>query len=411
MPVATRAEYDAVLKEFYLGPLRNILNNETFLLSQIEQTSERVEGDEVVMAVLLGRNMGVGARGEYGDLPVAGRQRSKNVRFKPKYNYGSFELSGQLLKSVVSERGGFAKPLETETQGIVRDLKNDVNRQLYSDGSGILAKTGVTAGSTTVVAALTPNQRRQITAGMAIDIGTGVTPTSVASNREVSSVNAAGTQVVITGAAVTTAVTDNIYRSGSAGYEITGLKKAIAATGAYHGIDPATEPVWAAYVDDNGGAMRVTSEELWVKAWQEANLNSGEEIDLWVTDAKTHRDTAALLTGLKRFVNTVEVSGGYKGLDMTAVGQGNSSGKTVTLHYDKDCDPGVAYGLCKSTWHWDRMSDWEFMDDDGAILSRVVTSTGRKDAYAGTLYCYADIATDNRGANAALRNIGVVSPT
>jgi hypothetical protein len=47
------------------------------------------------------------------------------------------------------------------------------------------------------------------------------------------------------------------------------------------------------------------------------------------------------------------------------------------------------------------MSDWEFMDDDGAILNRVANT----DAYEATLYIYSELATDARNAHAAVRDL------
>ena len=47
----TRSTADAVLKEFYLPGIRSILNNEVFLLSQVETNSEDIEGRRAVLAV------------------------------------------------------------------------------------------------------------------------------------------------------------------------------------------------------------------------------------------------------------------------------------------------------------------------------------------------------------------------
>jgi len=48
-----------------------------------------------------------------------------------------------------------------------------------------------------------------------------------------------------------------------------------------------------------------------------------------------------------------------------------------------------------------QMSGWEWMDEDGAVLSRVSNS----DAYEAVLFKYADLATDRPRAHSFLRDI------
>jgi len=70
--------------------------------------------------------------------------------------------------------------------------------------------------------------------------------------------------------------------------------------------------------------------------------------------------------------------------------------------YDKDMvEDGAAYGLTMRRWQNYRMSDWEFMQDDGAILNRVPNT----DAYEGTLFCYSEMATDGRNAHCKISGI------
>jgi hypothetical protein len=48
-----------------------------------------------------------------------------------------------------------------------------------------------------------------------------------------------------------------------------------------------------------------------------------------------------------------------------------------------------------------RMADWEWMDDDGAVLSRVSGA----DAYEATLYMYHELATDKRNASGLMSGV------
>lgn len=47
------------------------------------------------------------------------------------------------------------------------------------------------------------------------------------------------------------------------------------------------------------------------------------------------------------------------------------------------------------------MSDWEFMDEDGSVLSRV----GGVDAYEATLFKYHELTTDMRNAHGIITDL------
>ncbi len=397
----TRTTADAVLKEFYLPGIRGTLNSKVFLLSQVEANEEDVEGRRAVLAINTGRNHGVGARAEMGALPGPGRQGYSEQRVPLKYNYGRIEISGPTMRSMGSDRGSFTRAVQSETEGVVRDLRNDYNRQLFGLGTGQIATLSVSSSSTTVtVTAATRTQMRQIQVGMVVDAGTVANPTASFAARTITSVNVSAGTFVISGAAVSVTAGHLLFRAGAGGSgadqkEVTGLQAQIAASGALFNIDPATAPTWASYVDSNSGTPRAVTEAMFIRAQQEVNINSGEEINLWVTDDGVHRNTAALLTSIKRFPGTTELSGGYSALDMSSVSQGMDGGNQVGMYYDKDCPTGQAFGLTTRRIQHYRMSDWEFMDEDGAILNRVPNT----DAYEATLFCYSELATDARNAH------------
>lgn len=400
----TRTTADPVLKEFYLPLVRQILNNKVFLLTQVEQNSQDIEGRRAVLSINVTRNTGIGARAEYGTLPVAGNQGYAEERVTLKYNYGRIELSGPAIRSTQTDRGSFVRAVQSETQGVTRDLRNDINRQLYGNGTGAIAVLAAAAsGNTATMTTPTATQLRQVTVGMRIDIGTAANPTATATNRTITSVNTTAGTFVFDGAAVVITVGDFVTRVGSGGTgaaqkEITGLLAQVANTGILWNIDPSVVPDWKSYVDDPGGANRAVAEDMFIKAQQEVGIQSAEEINLWISDAGVHRNVAKLLTSLKRFPVPVELHGGYTGLDMSSVSQADDGSSTVVMRYEKDCPGNTAFGLCTRRFQFYRMSDWEFMEEDGAVLSRVPNT----DAYEATLFMYGELATDARNAHAKI---------
>ena len=401
----TTTTASAVLKEFYLPAVRKVMNSEVFLLSQLEMNSEDIEGKRAVLSINTGRNHGIGARGELGTLPAAGRQGYSEERVPLRYNYGSIKVSGPLMRAMGSDRGSFTRPLESETTGVIRDLKNDVNRQCYGTSNGVIATiSGINTTNTFPIANATTTQLRQLEEGMVISIGTVANPDLRTASVTITSVNTA-TKVVTVSAAVTTAASDLIFRAGAGGAdggvgqkELTGLQTIVAATGTLFNIDPTVSSRWASWVDSNAGTNRAVAENMFTRASMEVNIRSGEQINLWVTTDGVHRGVANLLTSLKQFPSTNQLKAGYTGIDMGSVAQGQGGGNEVTLVFDKDCPGNQAFGLTTKRLQQYRMSDWEFMEEDGAVLSR----TPGQDAYEATLFCYHEIATDGRNAQAKI---------
>lgn len=408
MVTANRSDQDAVLKDFYLPGVRQVLNNQIFLLSQLEKNTEDVEGREAVLAVNIGRNQGIGARAELGTLPDAGAQTYINPRIPLRYNYGRIQLSGQIIRDTSSDSGSFTRSVQSETQGVVRDLKNDVARQCYGDGTGvILTASGAKTSQTFPVANATTAQLAQLGVGMKIDIGSAAgTPSDIADGVVITAINRTAKTITVSGTLGTVASGSRISRHGNGGTgvtqkEITGAKAIVAASGSLYGIDPATYPDWASYVKTSAGAV---SEDMFIEVDQEVNMASGEQIDLWVTTSAVHRGVAALLQSDKRFPGTNQLRGGYSGLDMSSVSQGMQGANEVTMVFDKDMtESGAAYGFCTKRLQEYSNSDWEFMQDDGAILSRVAN----KDAYEATIFAYKEIGTDGRNAHGKIEGITV----
>jgi hypothetical protein len=414
MPGLTRSTADSVLKEFYLPGIRKLLNNTVFLLSQIETNTEDIEGRRAVLAINTGRNGGIGARAEGEVLPAAGQQGYAEERIWLKYNYGRIQLSGPVMRSMGSDKGSFTRALQSETEGVTRDLRKDVNRQLFGTSDGVIAAALSAAGQVVTLAATTsPTQLRQLTVGMQIDIGTVASPQLRLAGGTITAVNTTAKTITVTGTVGVVAATDRIFRAIGAqstipgSREITGLQTQVNNTGVLWNVDPALWPDWTSYVDDAAGTPRASTETMFTKAQQEVNIRSGEELNLWVTDAGVHRNVASLMTSLKRFPVPVELHGGYSALDMSAVGQGNTGGFTVGMVYDADCPSGMAFGITTDKFQWYKASDWEFMDEDGAVLNRVPN----QDAYEATLFLYAELATDKRNAHAVIQDLFYNTPT
>lgn len=407
---------DAALKEFYLPAIREQLNQTNWLLMQVEKNSTDIEGRRAVLSLHVGRNPSVGARSEGGALPGTnsggstsiGSQDYAEERVPLKYNYGRIQLSGPVIRAMRSDRGSFVRAMESETRGVTNDLKKDVNRQLWGDTSGQIVSFAVNAATNTLTlgAATTRVQQRQIEVGMVIDIGSAADSTSVAEFRTVTAVSFStlpGT-ITISGAAVTTATTDFLYRAGLApgasadGVELTGLQDIVDDSGTLFNVNPSNDPVWTSYVDSNGGTNRSVSENLFASVMHNVEIKSGQMPSgshFWASSDGVHRAYANLLTAQKRFANTLDLKGGFKGLEVSA------GGGSVALVWERDAAANTAWYINPDHLVQFEMSDWDYMDQDGAVLSR----RPNIDAYEATLYKYHELATDQRNAHGKIEDL------
>lgn len=399
MAGATLTTADSALKEFYLPAIREQLNNKCFILSQIESNSKDVEGRRAVLSLHVTRNSGVGARAEGGTLPTAGSQGYAEERVAMRYNYGRLQVSGPIIKAMKSNAGSFTRAVDSETKGLTADVRRDVNRQVFGTSNGVIAQCA--SASSQVITLTTPTavQLRQIEIGMVIDVGTVAAPTTRATAVVVSAVDtSAGTVTVVGTLSGSTTTTDFIFRSGAAGAttsqkELTGLQSIVDSTGSLFNIDPATYPSWVSVENTGSGTNRVPTETLFAKVADQASIASGDAtINLWVTTDGVQRTLAASMLSQKRFNDTVALKAGYSGISINTAGSSTPS----ALTWDRDCPTGMAFGLSTEHLFQHQESEWEFMDDDGSVLSRV----SGVDAYEAVLYKYHELTTDQRNAHA-----------
>lgn len=401
----TLTNADAALKEDYEPAIREQLNNAFMILSQIEKTSKDVEGRRVVLSLHVTRNSGVGARAELGTLPTAGNQGYVEERVGMRYNYGRIQVSGPVMRAMKSDTGSFVRAVDSETKGVVTDLKVDVNRQIWGTSDGVIVGALSSAGQViTLDATATASQVRQLSIGMVIDVGTVANPTLRASAVSISAINdsnPAAVTVTVVGALGAVADTDFIFRAGAGGSgssqkELTGLQTIVDDANSLFNVDPASYPVWKSYVDGASGVNRTPTETLFAKVAQQVNIRSGQDPDLWVTSDGVHRAFAANLQSQKRFTNTVDLKGGYAGLEINAGGVRPSA-----LIWDKDAPNNKAFALSTPHLQQNQESEWEFMQEDGAVLSRV----SGVDAYEATLFKYHEVTTDQRNAHGLIEDL------
>jgi len=109
---ATLTTLSNILKDFYLPPVVEQLNNEVLLLQRLESQSEDLFGNRAVVPVHTARSGGIGPALEGAALPAAGNQQYNKATYDLKYLYGRIGVTGPSIAKTAFRGGLF--PSRTE---------------------------------------------------------------------------------------------------------------------------------------------------------------------------------------------------------------------------------------------------------------------------------------------------------
>ena len=386
----TLTTLDAILKNQYIGPIRDQLNNSSVLYSRLEKNSDSVVGKNFTIPLHYGRNEGVGARGEGTALPTAGNQAYKECIVPMRYQYGRIRLTGPTMKAARSNEGAFIRAVDSEMRGLEKDMKASMNRQAFGDGTGLLATVAASgSGTSTVVVDSTAKLR----VGMPIDIivKTSGAATAGVAGTSVASITDTTTFTITDTLAGSPAATYGVYIAGSRNNEMMGLSGIVSTTATLQGLDVANYPWWKATVLANSGSNRAISDTLLQTAIDTLEANSSGMCTAMYTSFGVRRAYQALLTATKQLVNTQELKGGYKAITYN----------DLPIIADKDAPANKIFVVDEDELQVFRLGDFDWMQDDGAILSRV----SGYDAYEAVLYVYQELGTTMRNAHVLIGDI------
>lgn len=398
------SNYDEALKIDYLPVIREQLNMKTILMNRIVRNERDFQGKRWNLTAHVSRNAGIGARPDAGTLPTAGQQAYLNPYDVTAYNYGRINLTGPVMKASRNDKGAIARALETEIKGVTRDLKKDINYQLFNDGTSRRCLINGDPGSEGTTMTVDSPGTKYLFEGMIIDIIADDSGVATDTDVTISSINS---DTECTTTAIDTGVADNDWVimanthdgagiTPSDSYEMMGLKGIVddnTYVDTLHNLSRGSYAWWKCSThsnDDNSGTNRDVTLDLMQASLTAVEKNAGET-DLIVTTPDLRDAYAALLVADKRFVNTLDLDGGFKGLEYSG----------LPLVADPDCTENTMYFLDTSHLQIMQMSDFDWMDEDGAVLARVSGS----DAYEAVLFWYAELATDRPRAFSFLRDV------
>lgn len=394
---ATMTTVQAGLKELYEGDIVDQLNNEAVAFKRIEKTADgvftdAVGGKYVTFPVRTQRNTGISYRAENAQIAPPGRQGYAAVTVPLKYGYGRFAFTGQVMDLAEANPQAFANMADEEMDRLKTDLVKDANRIAYGGrtGVGVLAMITDTATSATH----TVDNVQYLEPGMAVDVlvvATGSATGGIASAQgalvTILSINESTKSVTFSSSFGATTTGHGIYRFGDRGVEPTGFWQIVAATGALHGLDPATTPIWAGNVINNSaspGTPITIAETKMIQACDTARRKGGK-ISAIFGSLGVRRSYFNLLTQQRRYTDTKSYPGGFQGLPF-------NYGTEVPMIEDPDAPPNTMWFLEESSVRLYRSKPWAFADADGNILKWVRDY----DLYEGMMVQYWEVGTSAR---------------
>ena len=406
------SRFDPVLKIDYLGPTRDVLNSKRILLNRLVRDEENVSGSQVYCPLRVGRNEGQGSVGRGGRLPEPGQQKYANTVTTTKQHYMRIMVPGPEMADSRDDRGAFLQLLDGEMVNGTDDCLHETNRKLWGNGSGALCTvtniaapvyTAGNAGGYTNKS----NGTLYLREGMVV---VAVSPAGVVRGlaRQIASVNAAAGTFTTTGNLGGPVVGDYICRASEVGVapnaasngynnEFMGIRGIVAdidpptLAGGLQGLTVAANSFWKATVSSNGGVDRPLNLPLLQEMEDQLDIDADCAPSIWISGHAQRRAYINLLESNKRFVNNLDLDGGFKAVTYNE----------VPWVVDKDCVDGLLYGLDEDQFRIFQQGDWFWLSKDNAILSRL----DDYDIYQAALAWYAELATMNRRAALVIEDL------
>jgi hypothetical protein len=399
-----------VLKEFYVTPLADQMNQDVMVTSLLDVTAENLEGLKAVLPLHYGRSAGISSRFEGGTIAAAGKQRYARAEYDLKYHYARVQVSGPSISKTKSDRGSFLQALKSELDFIRQDLQLDQARQYYGNGDGVIA-TVASATGTPEVATLTsaePISKGYLYIGMCIDIGDTTNAQAEVEATFITDMDVTVPSITYAGGSNATGAdaADVVVRSGNvtdttdptSNAEIDAGLLRLAGTAICGGIDPAAtgKSFWKGVVTDKVAAPDIVLDDLLVMSntLQNAGVKSADQVVMTTPGLVRRLFQSEDFKDSVRFVNSTTLTGGFEQISFAA---GNGPMK---LNSDRLAPWGDVLFVDKSQVKVFSPADWDFLSRDGLTI-RWVSDV---DAFQAILFKYANMGTSRRNTTGLLKN-------
>lgn len=400
---------DSLLKLRYGPEAIDWLNHDKVLLDHLQRntTSISVDGKTFTLAMIDNYNQSVQATDETSTLPTAGYVSSTTAVVPQRYQVGQIRFSEVVMEASRTNRGAFAKAARLEMKYMLKGMSNDVNRQLFGNGTGALCYW--TAADDVSPFTVDDNQvldQQYAMKDMLIDVYDVDDDTTILNSTNGFTISA------ITGTTLTAAAgvdglsgtADGDYAvrhgtrktSGTLGLEMMGLKGIVALTDPpllASGLQGKARSGNAQWQAGSGNGVFTSVGDITEDAIQQAVdvVEDWGTVKLILTSKGVRRQYLNYLVGDRRYVNIMKFGGGFSALEYNG----------IPIVTDKHCQKKTMYVLDTDVLALYTLSNVKWMDSDGHVLHR----TGTTMEYQATLRWFMELGVKDCQPLAVLQDI------
>ena len=415
----TSTAFDAVLKERYIGPIRDQLNKKTRLLdlfTKADIESYDWQGRVAIVPLHQSRNVGVKAIAEEGLVPTAGNQAFNKLQVPTRRWLSRMSLTSTVMKQSRSNQGAFTRAMQAEQDGLVNDISRQRNRALAYAGQGILALANGGDTSVTLVVdspggvAGAANGTRFLKAGMVIALHDAASPGTIDAVATIASVDSA-VQVTLSAsktwdddAFITIGASIGGTEEGSYQLEPMGILGIVDSTtyvSTIHGIDRSSAAN-AFFRSTIMASVGVLSPDVVQRGVDNAEEVSGEVIDCYLCHSSTRREILKMTEGDRRYALRATLGSPDPGT-RAGVFKEDLPLSGLPVKVDKDFAYGILAGVNKSHLGWMPLVEGQWAEEDGGILLRAAN----QDIYEGRFRVFENFFSDK--GNSHVRFDGITS--
>lgn len=423
-------DFSAALKEFYGPGLIGGLNEDISYFDMLKTAGAEVDlgGRGLIWPVHTSWSGGVAAISEDSKLVSAGTQTRVRATANAREIYGRIELSRKVMASSRTSKMAFVDALDAEMDALESELKKQLNRQLFGNnavpGNNGSATTGVLTKITTGTASATQtvDTAHQLHSGMRVRIGVAadIDAASLSGDGDATTIKSiTDRNTIVLNDSITTATGDLVTIGGttaqgffSVDQELFGLDHLVnsdhspttspATDDNLFGIDTGDNPQWKSHIDHNTGTNRTLSAELMDAMFDGVYEKGGKRPNAICAHNSFAREVKKTMEADVRYEPQT-----FKGGFQRNMLVWNNGTRDVVVNTDHLCLPNRAYFLNLDYIKMAYLSRFSWLDEDGAVLSRVTDKANFEAAFGAML----EQIVTKRNAHGVLKDITVNEST
>jgi len=399
----TIAQISALLEKLILPTIKDQLFNKTVLLKYFKKNNMGLtfNNDKIYITALTSGHSWVGFTGSQGAITV-GKSTDQQMVASAKFWYGSHIIWDSAIQTAKGKPGAITNLVKKLGADLEMEFKKSLNRQLFGDGKWTLTLIN---GAGSATATHTVDSTRFLRVGQVLQIGTTAQiEAGTADEATVSTINSA-TSVTFT-SAITTAdndvvITKWVYNTTDSQYEeLDGLSNLVSnntvdSGSSFQGIPRLTNDWTNSYVEASS-AVLTEAHIIDLISY----ISEFGNPDLIITTVALRNKYSSLLSAQKRYMNTVDLKGWFKGLEVSVWEQ------PIPMVADYDCPAWVLFWLDTETFSLAELNPLEYLvDGSWAIMTNVYDTDGKRiPAFQTTMKFYGNLVCTNPRANWKLTN-------